>query len=278
MLASQNILFLGLLLSAAAMARGADPEPKEPTDTLETARRDLQELRTLERSQTPSRRLPESTLQLPLVLPSSSTGKVGEGSATTAPEPSQGWLLDALKKTEAQDRARSTTSRGEDRLSPEAARRKAQGAPNPFSNYLQQWLSPQDRRLLGGEKLNPTALERAGIHEDEPFRAKPINQATPLLSRLPDRKSALEERANPYLTPAQRDENFLPEPLALLPSDRAAQTPLSRLSNSPLETPTYSPPWDTAPSSVAPTKPEALPPPTTPLLDERRYFPQLRRF
>ena len=279
-LASKNSLVLGWLL-LVAVVQGAEPEPppKESSDTLETARRDLQELRTLERSLTPSGRLPESTLPLPLVIPSTPTAKTNPGDPNKAAEPSQGWLLDALKRAETEDRARSKTSAADDRLSPEATRRKVQGAPNPLSNYLQQWLSPQDRRLLGGEKLNPTLLEKAGIRDDEPFRPLPNSSTKPLLSSPGDRNLLMDARVNPYLSPALADESFSPEPLAPLPNvPGGGHPPLSRLSNPTSEPPAYSPPLDTTPTLSGPTKPEVLPPPTAPLLDERRYFPQLRRF
>jgi hypothetical protein len=166
----------------------------------------------------------------------------------------------------------------DNRFSSEATRRKLEGSSNPLSNYLQQWLSPQDRRLLGEEKLNQTSLERAGIHEEEPFRPKVNYDTKPLLSNPREHLAIPGDRMNPYLTPGPTDENFLTEPLAPLPNSFTARPPLSPLSNSAGDQRTYSPNGDMTPAQNGSAKLEALPPPTAPLLDERRYFPQLRRF
>lgn len=276
-----------LLLSIAVGAvYGADsgPPSQKADDPLETARRELQELPTLERSARPEGRMSDPALALPAFRPStpgspSPQAKQNDLSPTTEPMPSQGWLLDALRKTEVEDRARTKARTSDDRLSPEAMKRKLEGAPNPLNNYLQQWLSPGDRRLLGGEKLSPTQLERAGIREDEPFRPKNTPDAHSLLSNPKTHLPLSGERVNPYLTPSGPEERLLTEPLAPLPATAATRTPLSRLSSAAPDQSMYSPPWDTTPTVTGSTaKPAAIPPPTTPLLDERRYFPQLRRF
>jgi len=280
-LARTSSCLLVLLLTAAG-TRGADPAAKESNDTLDTARRELQELPAIERGLTPMERRPESTLPLPLftpVAPQAPASSLAGEEDLAKPVPSQGWLLDALRKTEAQDRTRSKALWGDDRLSSNAARGKAESAPNPLGNYLQQWLSPGDQKLLGGEKLRSTPLEHAGIHSDEPFRGAAAYDAKPLLSNARPHLPMVSERVNPYLTPAPSEDSLVPEPLAPLPPGSNARTTASTLSNPGTDSTMYPPPWDTAPTLSGSTKPQSvLPPPTAPLVDEHRYFPQLRRF
>jgi hypothetical protein len=271
--------FSVLLLRSIGAAQSADPGPTEaPPDGLEAARRELRELPSLDRNHTvtPAGRSTESAIQLPLPAPAAPAKGDDEGVAAKTSEPSQGWLLDAFKQTESKER--SNTAQPAHSLSPDATRRKREGAPNPFGNFLQQWLSPQDRRLLGGEKLNQTSLERAGIREEVPFRPKTIDASKTLMPAAGEHRALGEDRVNPYLAIESGDER-LPSGAFAAPSNTAPlKPPPSRLSNFMGEEPTYSPNGDTAPALSGATKRESLPPPTAPLFDERRYFPQLRRF
>lgn len=271
--------FSVILLLSVGVAQGADAVSKESSDLLEEARRELQELQSVERSLEPSRRLPGSTLQLPVLTPAAPTAKTKEEEKTqSSDQTSQGWLLDGLKAAEARDRSRLRSASPNDRLSPEALRRKADGAPNPLNNYLEQWLAPQDRRLLGGEKPGQTALERSGIRDQEPFRPKANDSPKSPFLNSDTGLGMPSDRVNPYLTgePAE-DPSFTP-PFSSISTSPVARPHLSRSPNSLNDQPSYPPNGDTVPTLGGSTKTEALPPPTAPLLDERRYFPQLRRF
>lgn len=275
-----------LLMVAGGAVRGADSSsPPQPSDDpLEVARRELQELPTLDRSIPPGGRRPDSELSLPTFIPStpgspSSKSKENDLSPATEPLASRGWLLDALRKTETEDRLKTNGRTRGERLSPEALKQKLENAPNPLNNYLQQWLSPGDRRLLVGEKLNSTPLERAGVREDDAFRPKAAYDTQAMLSNARAQLPMNGERVNPYLTSSASDDRLVPEPLAPLPNTTTTRTPLSRLSTTAPDQTVYSPQWDTTPTVTgSATKPETISPPTAPLLDERRYFPQLRRF
>lgn len=274
---AQSLLAL-LLLSITGVAFAEESTTKSK-DALETARRDLQAIK-IEPAILPGERFPDANLSLPSFTPLTISGPSQREKSGTA-EPSKGWLLDALQKpSDAQkgsllryDRD-LRKERGADPQ--EAQRRQTTPVNNPLRTYVDQWLSPQDKRLLAPDTPPQNSWDRANLRRDQPLRERTESAYAPAVGTNPRQgflTNTAGERVNPYLVPAE-NERLVPEPLAPLPSSNRTST----TSLAPLPVNSYSPPQDTAPT-LRQTKPEeTLPPPTAPLVDERRYFPQLRRF
>ena len=275
--ALSKFLVCALALSLAGSAAAGD-EPKKSEDALETARRDLRALPTVEGNVLPGERLPDASVPVPTFTPlTTNSGKNPSDDNRTTPS-SEGWLLDALKKGDelkSQQADRDLNKlRGTD---PASSRRLEQTTPNPLRTYLDLWLSPQDKRLLTAKKSEPRTFDRGGIRQDQPFR--PTADVQPLAELGGKRQPTFgtsAPRPNPYLTPAETEPSALAEPLAPLPKTSRVTTGNNGLI--PFSESTYPVSHDTGPTLESRKPEEPLPAPTAPLIDERRYFPQLRRF
>jgi hypothetical protein len=185
-------------------------------------------------------------------------------------------LLDALQQTDADRSQRDSVALARDR----ANGYKSVPAPDPLAQYLGQWLAPRDQELLKSDARKTTDQKGKGPLD--------LTVQTPERSRLDawptgaDAKPvAINEPArNPYL---QEETTVQPLPLnSYAPVSVAPVQPTDRSrvpSTLPLAAALTS--LERAPSSAKPaTKPlepvSALP--TAPIIDDRKYFPQLRRF
>jgi hypothetical protein len=255
-------------------AHGETPAP--PTSSLDAARRDLRELPVTERTRD---NLGKSsgfgTADLPaLTLPGSGDSPQNKPEPNAPPSPT--WLLDALKQTDAE--------RSQRRPNPDAilARDQANGykpvpAPDPLAQYLGQWMSPRDQELL-----RPDTKKSADLSTKGPLE---LTARMPEMSGLPALQTGLmpvsivEPAKNPYL------QEPTPQPLPpnpLTPASVTRQLPNDR-SRVPLAFPVGSTPTglSTTPSSVKPAVKPLEPAtvlPTAPIIDDRKYFPQLHRF
>lgn len=266
------------LLFVALCARADDDVSSGSKDALKTARKDLESLSLLEREVSANRRTPESKPQIPSLMPVvPSTATSAEDSTPDLElKKSRGWLLDALEKN---DRTSSGRFRGPQSRSPNEAlnEQRTVAAPNPLNRYLDQWLSPPDRRQLAIGRQSPSGQERGDPTLTDPLRLKigPTAQSTFSNSAS---AGALGLQTNPYLAP---DDNSREPPRSwtnsiAAPGPARGQTPPA-LPLLPVPAP-YSDRRDMNPKSEEPRTEQSLPPPTAPLLDENRYFPQLRRF
>lgn len=263
-----------------ARAEEKSAEEQQPS-ALESARRDLKELPALERRTDPRAKLPDTGIQFPGLAPAPGGGGSASASASGNPDTatkSQGWLLDALQKTDEHLRARANERKTGDSATNLSTDQRFRPAENPLSSYLQQWLSPQDRSvLLGQEKARREAMDpfsRAAAPTWNPLGTADVKTTT---SNDPLR-DPLAPRPNPYLAAMSAESStFTTDSFA--PSAATPPSAPGPTTTSPLlpTMPTYSQSRDTGPK-FTPAPEEQLPPPTAPLLDERRYFPQLRRF
>jgi hypothetical protein len=266
--------FAAIVLSA----HGQNASTTTNENSLDAARRDLRALPATERSH---EFLGKSSGLGSAGLPS--LALPGESSKPQAqPEPnappSATWLQDAMKQTEVERSQRRSLPDSEGTREQNNGYKPA-AAPDPFGKYLEQWLSPRDLEMLRPEsrktadqKQNSASLEqtqkRSGV-----FGA-PASQTT--LDAVP----IMPTTQNPYLVePSSLSPTPLPNPFAPSTPSALPQSDRNRVPTAlPTSTSTVSP-RSTAPVKPAFTPPEAMPKaPTAPIVDDRKYFPQLRRF
>lgn len=267
--------------------------PTSSDSTLESARRELKDLPATERTRDilgKSSTLGSAGLPL-LTLP----GDTGNAAARPDPNkaPSANWLQDALNQADSEaaaHRRATDPSLARDRDRPGGY--KPVEVPNPFGQYLEQWISPRDLELLraGQETKKSSEPTQGFVKPWEP----PQNQNTGT-GRTPDVTGGLLPEAgqslipimpvttrNPYID--EPDSTVpAPGPNAFLAQNVPGQPPIDRAR---VPVPLSTLPSATAESSrqAAPLKPAVTPaqpanrPPTAPIVDDRKYFPQLRRF
>jgi len=257
-----------ILLYATAHAE----TPAPATNTLDAAKRDLRELPAVERSKDvlgKSSGLGSAGLPT-LTLP-------GDGSTTQSkPEPdappSPTWLQDALNQTDA-DRGQRRPIRDTTLLRDPANGYKPAQATDPLAQYLGQWMTPRDRELLRPEARKEVADQKTKGPLDQ-TGLTPELSGTPVLLTGPMQDSA----KNPYLQEPE-PQSLAPNPFAPAVTTNTGPNERSRVPAT-LSATTPSQP-NTLPSSpkptVAPLAP-AAPSPAAPIVDDRKYFPQLRRF
>lgn len=291
-------VFAALALCAFAhgqtSASNSTPVAATNENTLESARRELKDLPTAERSRDV---LGKSTTLGPASLPMLALpGDTGNATAAR-PDPNQPpsatWLQDALNQTDAESAAhRRASDSSLSRERDQSSGYKSAEIPNPFGQYLEQWISPHDLELLraGQDTKKSSESGQAVTKSWEPLKAPSSSSGlTPdgAGSQLSDTAEqsfipSLSAARNPYIEepdlapPAsnpsaissqaapgqsQPDRTRVPPPLASIP----AATPQGTSQPTPLK------------PVAAPTEP-ASPPPTAPIVDDRKYFPQLRRF
>lgn len=286
-------------LALCALAHGqtsssnSTQTPTTDENSLESARRELKDLPAMERSRDVlGKQSGLGSAGLPaLTLP----GDTGNSSARPDPNKplSPTWLQDALNRTDAEAAAHR---RGND---PTLARErdrpggyKAIEAPNPLGQYMEQWISPRDLELLragqDAKKSNEptqsfvkpweppqTANTAAGFMPDSaraPMSDVPDTPIVPIMSAP----------RNPYI-----DEPVsaapLPGPNSIIPQVASGQPQADR-THGPDPLPSMSAATPQGSRQPAPLKPAAAAtaepqrPPTAPIVDDRKYFPQLRRF
>jgi hypothetical protein len=255
-------LLIFSLFVPSLLAFGQQSSGEKPAASLESAQRDLKELPTLKRS---GDLLDKGKAAGKSSLPSADA-LTDQAALTSKPQgtPTQElWLMEALLKDE---KARALTSGGRN----DVPKTDKQQGPDLFSKYMEQWLSPGDRTLLypssrrTDERVVTEPLPNRTL--EKPFDATQAQQPGDVLH--------LMGKANPYI-----DE---PEPFpspALASPQKPANPALSLLSPATSTVTTTSP----TPVTITPVQPASSAqqppkPPTAPIVDDRKYFPQLRRF
>ena len=264
-----------------ATVRGETPAPATGS-TLDAARRDLKTLPATERSQELlGKNSGLGSASLPaLTLPGSGDAPPSKPEPNAPPSPT--WLQDALNQTDSVRGQRRVVS--EPALSP---RDKVNGlkpasTPDPFSQYLGQWLTPRDQELLRPDARKATDLAGAGGSKMPPdASATPMSLAGAERSGSP-KLQTLQTGFLPVSTLEPVKNPYLPEPAPQVqpPSPFAPAASVNALPGSVLFG-QKSRPAGLGPGTLKPpARPtEAAPlPPTAPTLDDRKYFPQLRRF
>jgi len=275
-----------VVLCASVHGQTAATGSSTSENSLEAARRDLKSLPATERSRELSGKssglgsaglpsLPTESVIMPPSLPEPNT------------PPSATWLQDALKQTDAVRAQRkpqvdSTLSREQ------AGGFKPTPAPDPFARYLEQWLSPRDLELLKPESKKTTDRNVPNSWEQPQSQAQPSTSAGMQDGSLsqPGSSSVLvpimpATPSNPYID----ESDVAPIASAQIPfavQTTGTQIPIERSRvPTPLSSTTTTPltPRQTASVKPAAVAAEVLPkPPTAPIVDDRKYFPQLRRF
>jgi hypothetical protein len=213
-------------------------------------------------------------------------------SPSPAPAPSQAeekptatktgeWLLDGINQLEADSkntRADQRTQEARD-TGPETSDNAGAVSPiNPFADYLTRWMRPEDHRLLLGEtsQSSPSILsDWSGPRPEAGAVGGGRSPLTPSLTpQMPglDFTAQSQPPANPYLSESVAVDapRLLPEPSSPAPEGPASLPPMGfSAAPSPAQAP--------APR-VEQAQPTPVVSPTSRLVDDRKYFPQLRRF
>lgn len=268
--------FLFVLSLAGSAFAGEDTKPA--SDPLETARRDIESLSSVNQNGVTKGQLPEASVPIPTF--SQSTSGVKPAEADSRATVSQGWLLDALRNMDAQGQQKgfrdATKSPSNE---PKNPRQGDEAAANPLHSYLDQWLSPQDKKLLLGTMKGSSAVDRNQQPRAETFRGDRSDSEFSLTSMDKPRERSVglaPKRENPYLLFGDEDQrSSFSTPVTPAPG---LQRPTSNSTLPVMKEGSYPLIHDAAPALDNRKSEDLLPVPTAPLIDERRYFPQLRRF
>lgn len=261
-------------------AHGQTATSTSSANSLDAARRDLRALPATERSQEllgKSSGLGSAGLPS-LNLPSESTKPQAQPAPNVPASPT--WLLDAMQQTELEQNQRRTSHSHESTSVRESANGyRPAAAPDPFGKYLEQWLSPRDLEMLHPEsRKNDEQKQNFSGAEQTRSRSGAFSSSTSQLGSDPVPIMPITQ--NPYLV----------EPT--IPSEVPSTNPFAPVSLSDPEKNDRNRPTAPLPAlgmssslrSATPVKPVAKPvetipqAPTAPIVDDRKYFPQLRRF
>lgn len=269
-----------LVLGLSAFGQGTATTTSD--NSLEAARRDLSALPATERSQEllgKSSGLGSASLPV-LTMPGGSSKPQAQPAHNSLP--SATWLQDALTQTDLERGQRRTASDSSAQREQANNGYKPAAAPDPFGKYLEQWLSPRDLEMLRPESRKNADQKQlsSGMEKDiaSPRSGGFGGTATP--SRT-DAVPIMPMTENPYWVEPARPTSAAPlsNPFAPLPPSALPQKQTDRN-----RVPNVSPSSTSAPRPTGPVKPaltpvEAVPKaPTAPIVDDRKYFPQLRRF
>ncbi|MGC4071574.1 MAG: hypothetical protein QM760_03515 [Nibricoccus sp.] len=278
--------------SLAALAAVASAQAEQTgTAAAETAKKDLQSLPAVQRPA-------EATSGKSLFSGSAAGLSLGisDGNAAPAKNKEDGsagksanWLLDGVNQLEAEAKAQRDASDDKKRVdnsqeSSTGERQNATATANPFAAYMTQWLSPGDQALLNAGSRNASSSSTAPWEtprSDFKREIAPATQAAvttnPLQMELPGISSfsASQQSRNPYLADPFQVEGGLGASVAGSANGRDAAGSLP-----PILTPAQAvlPPAAPVSAPVEQAKAAPVAPPTERLIDDRKYFPQLRRF
>jgi hypothetical protein len=261
-------------------AHGQNATTTSTENSLEAARRDLKALPATERSQEllgKSSGLGSAGLP-PLSLPSEGSKPQAQPAPNAPPSPT--WLQDAMQQTALEQSQRRTSTSPDSSLMRESSSGyKPAPAPDPFGKYLEQWLSPRDLEMLRPEshKNDDQKQNTGGVDQT---RSRSGTFGAPASQLSADPVPIMPTAQNPYLVePASPSTAPLPNPFAPTTPSGLQQNDRNR-TPSPLPMPTAtSSQRPTAQSKPAAKPAEAVPKaPTAPIIDDQKYFPQLRRF
>ncbi len=276
--------------SLAALAAVASAQGEQPgTAAAESAKKDLQSLPTVQRplEATPNKSLfsgTSSVTGLSLGTPSAPIADAKKRDNPAAGKPAN-WLLDGMNQLEAEAKSQRDASEAKiknDNLQTSATgERMTAATTNPFTEYLTQWLSPRDQALLSAANRSSTSsstapweiprsdFRREATATPASVTTNPLQMELPGIANLPANRTA----QNPYLAEPFQAEFAGAAPLVGTAGERETSGALSSLST---PAPSVLPP--VAPAPIEQAKPAAVAPPTERLIDDRKYFPQLRRF
>lgn len=289
----RTTLALAVLLPVTLGAADGPPPPDRP---FESVRQDLGALKTA-----PFGVVPGQGLNLGAAPGISGAGNFStppavsaparqpEPASTTQPAKSSGWLLDALEENSRKagtgvspagrlDDSSSADEKEQDAKARDAAndatRKAISTLPNlvnsPLSGYLSAWLSPDEFRRLGSlyPEMAGKASSQDGASDPNAQRRPAAGPATTTSGMTGQAAPGLESGGNGLDRP--QDNPFV----------QAMKVPPRAL---PPMTPVEAPRVVPLPSVITPTPAAELakPPPLVPEApgaDDKKYFPQLKRF
>jgi hypothetical protein len=280
------------LAALAAVASASAQTQSGETSATESARRDLQSLPAVQRpvdAATRSSPFSGSSAVPALSLPAPSGATPAKNRDEANAPRSTNWLLDGVNQLEAEtESARKQAdelAKREDVLQRTGTngRTESTATTNPFSEYLTQWLSPGDQALLAAGSRNTSSSSTAPWETPRSEFGRDTTQPTtsttanPLQLELPGLGNFADSRRNqnPYLADPFQAEEFASVPVGGPATGRETSGTLpSILTPSQGSLPPAAP--VIAPIEQARPAPAAAP--TDRLIDDRKYFPQLRRF
>jgi hypothetical protein len=299
-----------IIFSAAVLCLGAGKLAAQSSaqrqDSLSEARKDLEELPATARTPDGSGAKAINTGKLDLVIPSNGSAPPTTPSAVQNAEAasSQGWLFDALNKDKTSS-ALTRDTRESGRAGANAGTRARAGAEARQGNVdttgaaetarawtplLQAWLLPQNRTLIPtlfgsdatsrGPKEEGSFSSRQGVSGRAAANAnlaiRSPSSATPAERLTGDATyhDPLAQQPNPYLENANSaapspTEFHMPRLTAPVSTSRAAESAnQSEESLYPV----------TGDNKAGSHRQDEIPAPTTPVVNQQKYFPQLDRF
>jgi hypothetical protein len=269
-------IYLSAALFAVICQRSSSEEAASvERNALEEARREIQQLPRAEQPGVNSRgNLNEVNIPVPLLTPNRSSSPQ-QRAGTKSPASSNGWLLDALRERE--DRGRYSLAEKTASESRERKEQERRDTANPLGGYLRSWIRPSDHKLLVPETRSP-----GGVGGSSGPSWQPIDERSAAWSSAgspkPHASASRRIEANPYL-PASSDTSVFSEPVLVAPRAPIELAPAPAERRIETAVPLFAP--SKAPETSLKTEranEERYAPPTAPLVDEKRYFPQLRKF
>jgi hypothetical protein len=276
-----------IFLTAASAVVGVSAAEEVKPSGVEAAKRDLQ---ALPKTQQPVEALQRRSLfsgsnalpGLSLASPAPSGAPVSPGDKTAHAKTGE-WLLDGVNQLEADSELARNSRRDQaprDTLAEADGQARTLTTINPLTDYLTRWMRPDDHRLLTAEpgKTPSSAFpEWSGTRSEAGMGAGGLSPLTPnlaLTAAVPglDFPGRGQTTVNPYLNESVSVDapRYLPETSS---AKTAPATPLPALDLAVTAVTSSSP----APR-VEQTTATPVAPPTSRLVDDRKYFPQLRRF
>jgi hypothetical protein len=278
--------------SLAALAAVASVHGEQTrSDATEAAKRDLQSLPVVQRPSetTGGKSLFSGTSSVTGLSIGSPNGSAGpaKNRDDAAPGRSVNWLLDGVNQLEAEAKSQRVTEEGgnagDSREAATKDDRAVTGTPNPFAGYLTQWLSPGDQALLNDASRNastsstaPWEKARSEFARETTPAAAASGTVNPFQMELPglDAGDPDRQRQNPYLADPSPSE--FPVAASLVSASKDKETPGALPS---ILTPSQSLlPVAPIAAPIEQARPAPVAAPTERLIDDRKYFPQLRRF
>lgn len=276
----------GVLFLVSATAALPDEARVPPSsEAVENARQQLQNIPAADANVGSSKAL---DIRIPVsnFTGSSSPAPFAQSTKVEQPE-SEGWLVDGFKQSQNRDTALKLeqSAKAEGRTDGTMASKRAMAdRPDLMAQMMQSWLSPDTRSLLKTDARPGEGSHRENVGSFSAVKPHGPIDATPRFDSRSQNRAINAPQPNPYLTAG--NESSLPSfaaPVQGLTTTSLTPTSEQDSSSYRLHSALAYPKEDdnatNAPAAARQPRLSAdLPSPTAPLIDEQRYFPQLRRF
>mgnify|MGYP000907381470 CR=1 FL=1 len=266
-----------LAILGALSAVGALLADAPQTRTIEDARRELEKLPPTSGEAVPENwpRVDVPTISVETPPSSTRSRKPNAQEAEAETEKSEGWLVDGVQQL-AEEERRAKQKEFQRTSDNDRASEETREDAHPFNEYMARWLTPADRAALSG--LSGSPVSDVGLTRN-------ASQRTSGSSRLPETQTQ-ERLPNPgavvggnYQATPARNPYLEDMPGATIPAPMMNSSGATGASSfSPASASANVPSASKATAPTTTERAEELPSPTERLIDDRKYFPQLRRF